>query len=78
MTVPHEMLREARARSGESQAQVADALGVTQPCIHKWETGESLPRLKKVRSIADVYGVSHKKLRAAVIAALEARTGEAA
>lgn len=36
--------REVRKRAGLTQAEIADAIGVSQPTIGLWETGKRVPR----------------------------------
>lgn len=75
MLRPCDLLRGARekAKPKRSQADLAAELGVTQPCISKIESGESIPRPGDAKRYAEAYGVNHKKLLDAVLAALEER-----
>ena len=75
--LPCVVLRDARKRSGKSQEQVADDLEVTQPCISKWETGDSIPPPGDAIRIAAAYEVNPKVLLRSVQAALESRAREA-
>lgn len=36
--------REIRVRAGLTQAEVAEAIGVSRPAIVRWERGERVPR----------------------------------
>jgi DNA-binding XRE family transcriptional regulator len=47
-----------RISSGMTQQQVADALGITQQAIAKFESMESDPRMSTVRQYALAVGVS--------------------
>jgi transcriptional regulator with XRE-family HTH domain len=38
------LLREARAIAGLSQAELAEAIGTTQPVVSRWERGLDTPR----------------------------------
>lgn len=49
-------LKRARQRARKSQRAVAEALGVRQPTISRWEAGESAPSLEVLRRLADLYG----------------------
>lgn len=47
-------MRAAREKQGLTQEQMALRLGVTQPCVAKWESGGS-PRADQIRSVAREY-----------------------
>ena len=47
-----------RKQKGYSQEELANVLGVSRQSVSKWETGESLPDIHKLMSIAQVFGVS--------------------
>jgi transcriptional regulator with XRE-family HTH domain len=49
-------IREARDRAELTQCQLADAAGVEQSQVSRWERGES-PKIESVRKLADVLGV---------------------
>lgn len=51
-------LKELRKRSGLSQADVADALGVLQTTVSMWETGENMPRAAMLPKLAELYHCS--------------------
>ena len=53
-----EKLMELRRRSGMSQEQLADRLGVTRQSVSKWESGTAMPELVKLISLSDIFGVS--------------------
>ena len=55
-------LREARAKSRKTQAQIAEECGVTQPVVHLWESGERLPKTADVRTVAKAYGLRPEQL----------------
>lgn len=48
--------REMRKRSGLTQAEVANRLGVDQTTVCKWENGKNLPRADLLPNIAELYG----------------------
>ena len=51
-------LREHRLKSGWTQAQVAEQLGV-QPCtVTLWETGKREPNINMLRRLSDLFGCS--------------------
>ena len=47
-----------RKKSGLSQGQLADMLGVTRQSVSKWESGAAVPELAKLVALAEVFGVS--------------------
>jgi transcriptional regulator with XRE-family HTH domain len=47
-------LREAR---GESQAQLAQAIGVTPKDVAEWEAGTAEPRISRMRALTKHFGV---------------------
>lgn len=47
-----------RKKSGLSQEQLADKLGVSRQAISKWESGHSLPENGKLLSISEYFNVS--------------------
>ena len=56
MTVA-ERLKTARERKGLTQRQMAARVGVTQPTIQVWESGEHAPRARLLRKVAEAYGL---------------------
>lgn len=53
-----EKIRELREKRGLSQKQLADALGIDQSAIARWETGANEPTAFNVRRLADILGVA--------------------
>ncbi len=53
-----EKLTGLRRKSGMSQEQLADRLGVTRQSVSKWEGGAAMPELVKLISLSDIFGVS--------------------
>lgn len=49
-------IRTARIAAGMTQQQLADALGIAQQSVTRWETGEREPRISTLRRIAAVLG----------------------
>jgi transcriptional regulator with XRE-family HTH domain len=47
-----------RVTAGYPQTKVANALGVTQGAVSKWEQGWSKPAFAKIQQLADLYGVT--------------------
>lgn len=46
--------REVRERSRLSQAEVAEAVGVTQPTVAGWEAGRKMPHGERAARYADL------------------------
>lgn len=55
-------LYELRKKSGMSQEELAERLGVSRQAVSKWECGESLPDTDNLITIAKLYGVSLDEL----------------
>lgn len=51
-------LKELREQKGETQAQLADVLDVSQQAVGKWELDKASPDDKMLIKIANHYGVS--------------------
>lgn len=51
-------LFQARKKSGLSQEEVAERLGVSRQTISKWETGETLPDIRQSKRLAVLYRLS--------------------
>lgn len=54
----HENLTRVRRARGITQEELAAQLNISRQAVSKWETGESLPDLHKLASLADVLGVT--------------------
>lgn len=52
-----EKITELRKRTGLSQEQFGDKIGVSRQAVSKWEMAQSVPDINKVMSIADFFGV---------------------
>ena len=55
-------LFQARKKSGMSQEEVAEKLGVSRQTISKWETDETLPDIRQSKRMAVLYHVSLDEL----------------
>lgn len=53
-----ERLHELRKKEGLTQAQVAEAIGVSRQAVSKWESGTASPSLDNLNSLSILYGVS--------------------
>ena len=53
-----EKVRELRKERGETQVQVAEAVGITEQHYQRFERGANLPNLENAWKLADHFGVS--------------------
>ena len=53
-----EKLQLLRGKSGMSQEELAEKLGISRQSISKWESGQSVPDLKKLIILSDIYNVT--------------------
>ena len=54
----HEKIYYCRKKSGMSQETLAEKIGVSRQAISKWETGDAVPELSKLRFLCDIFGVT--------------------
>lgn len=47
-----------RKKCGLSQEALGDAVGVSRQAVSKWETGDALPEVTKLKALADIFGVT--------------------
>ncbi|MEL7657953.1 MAG: helix-turn-helix transcriptional regulator, partial [Bacillota bacterium] len=52
----------ARKKSGLSQEEVAEKLGVSRQTISKWELGETLPDIRQSKKLSLLYHLSLDEL----------------
>lgn len=52
----------ARKKSGLSQEDVAEKLGVSRQTVSKWETDETVPDIYQAKKLAVMYGVTLDEL----------------
>lgn len=57
-----EKLLDLRKKSGLSQEEVADKLGVSRQTVSKWETDQTVPELIKAKLLSQLYNVSYDYL----------------
>ena len=50
--------RNARERAGLSTYEVAKRIGVSQPAVNQWDTGNKIPSVEMLCKLADLYCVS--------------------
>ena len=44
-------------RSGKSQKELAEIVGVTATTFHEWVRGKKYPRIDKIQKLADYFGI---------------------
>ena len=49
---------EQRKKNGWSQEELAEKMDVSRQSISKWEGAQSIPDMKKILAMADLFGVS--------------------
>ncbi|MBR4891308.1 MAG: helix-turn-helix transcriptional regulator [Clostridia bacterium] len=54
----HEKITAYRKKCGLSQETLAEKVGVSRQAVSKWETGDALPEITKLKSLADCFGVT--------------------
>ena len=54
----HEKIYSQRKLRCLSQEELAEKLGVSRQAVSKWETGEALPEITKLKGLAEVFGVT--------------------
>ncbi|HIT07522.1 MAG TPA: helix-turn-helix transcriptional regulator [Candidatus Merdivicinus faecavium] len=57
-----EQIYTLRRKSGLSQEQLAEKVGVSRQAVSKWETGASVPELDKLLALSEFFGVSVEEL----------------
>ena len=53
-----EKLTIQRKKSGMSQEQLAERLGITRQSVSKWEAGSSMPEISKLIALSELFQVS--------------------
>ena len=51
-------IKELRKKAALTQAELAEAVGVTQSTVSQWESGTAFPRADKLPKLAEVLGCS--------------------
>lgn len=51
-------LKELRKQSNMTQEQLGEKIGVTNKTISKWENGNYMPPIEKLKTLSDIYQVS--------------------
>ena len=58
METLNERIKQLRKEKGLTQSQLADALGVTDKAVSKWEVGEANPDISLLAKISEIFGVT--------------------
>ncbi len=54
----HEKIVYYRKKNGLSQEALAEKIGVSRQAVSKWETGDALPEITKLKALAQCFGVT--------------------
>ena len=54
----HEKITLYRKKNGLSQEELAEKIGVSRQAVSKWETGDALPEITKLKALADTFNVT--------------------
>lgn len=54
--------KKARLIAGITQCELAEKLGVSTVTVCKWEHGQTLPRAKRIRAVADALNTTVSEL----------------
>lgn len=54
----YEKITVYRKKCGLSQEALAEKIGVSRQAVSKWETGDALPEITKLKSLAECFGVT--------------------
>ena len=65
-----------RKKSGLTQEQIAEELGVSRQAVAKWERGETLPDIENVMALADLFEVSIDSLVRSLASYAQARVDD--
>ena len=56
------VIKELREKNNMTQSALADALGVSDKAVSKWETGKGYPDITLLEPIANIFGISVTEL----------------
>ena len=56
------LIRALRREAGMTQRELAEALGVTDKAVSKWESGTADPSTSNLLALAKLFGVSAEEL----------------
>jgi transcriptional regulator with XRE-family HTH domain len=55
-------LKAARVNAGLTQKQAAEALGISNSTLVKWENGKAAPRVEKIDALCALYSTNYDNL----------------
>ena len=61
-----ERIKEQRNKNGFSQEKIADLVGISRQAVTKWESGQSVPSMSNLMTLAEVFGVPLSELAGGV------------
>ena len=70
------LIAELRKEKGMTQAELAEAMGVTDKAVSKWERDLSYPDTASLPRLAEIFGVSVDELMRGASGKAEEKTGE--
>ncbi|MCL2587907.1 MAG: helix-turn-helix domain-containing protein [Oscillospiraceae bacterium] len=53
-----ERIKEQRSKHGFSQEKIAELVGISRQAVTKWESGQSVPSMANLMTLAEIFGVS--------------------
>ena len=51
-----------RKKSGLSQEELGEKIGVSRQAVSKWESGKAVPELENLKELSRIFGVSLSEL----------------
>ena len=57
-----ERIKEQRIKKGFSQEKIAELIGTSRQAVTKWETGQSVPCMENLMTLAEIFGISLDEL----------------
>jgi len=57
-----ERIKEQRIKKGFSQEKIAELVGTSRQAVTKWETGQSVPCMENLITLAEIFGISLDEL----------------
>jgi len=53
-----ERIKEQRNKNGFSQEKIAELVGISRQAVTKWESGQSVPSMANLMTLAEIFGIS--------------------
>ena len=61
-----ESIKEQRLKKGLSQEKIAELVGTSRQAVTKWESGQSIPCMENLMTLAEIFGISLDELSSGV------------